>query len=363
MKGQILLQAKSFVLPHANKSHEEDSIDYVRVDISKDLQVLDEEEAFEIFNKIIKPDLQDTTSITSENCAYYRGEIKKRGSPVGKDFVRFDIETTPKMAPEIAKTLQDNHPLEKNPLIMSFPFHLSTHENFFMVSANKSDTRVEPTELLDRVASLEKMDSLLLHAIRRTKYSILIHIHLRAIPSSSESRASKLDWLNDKCKKAGLILFNTDNSYAVRSDTPLAPRSPPVYVPTSNKAAVVKAPRSVSFREITRAISLFGSFSAIHPLDNNPSAKSHQYYEAIFENLGSSILVHNETIQGIKFISGEPNLIKKTNIFKAEKNKHPANHPLPEWELTLLAAKEFGSEEQIQSAISRIHFPAKLPLM
>ena len=335
----------------------------MRVDISKDPQVLDEEGAFLFFNKIIKPELQDTTSITSQNCAHYRGEIKKRGSPVGKGFVRFDIETTTNMAPQIAKTLQDNHPLENNPLIMSFPFHLSTHENSFMVSAKKSDTRVQPTELLNRVASLEKMDSLLLHAIIRTKYSILIYIDLPAIPSASESRTSKLDWLNDKCKKAGLILFNTDSSYAVRSDTPLATRSPPVYVPTSSKAAVVKATRSASFREITRAISLFGSFSAIHPLDNNPSAKSHQYYEALFDNLGSSIVVHNETIQGIKFISAEPNIIKKTNILKAEKNKHAANHALSQWELTLLAAKEFGWEKQIQSANSRIHFPAKPPLM
>ena len=33
LKGHNLLQAESFVLPHANKSHEEDSIDYVRVNI------------------------------------------------------------------------------------------------------------------------------------------------------------------------------------------------------------------------------------------------------------------------------------------------------------------------------------------
>ena len=73
LKGHNLLQAESFVLPHANKSHEEDSIDYVCVDISKDFQVLDEEEAFQFFNRIIKPELQDTTSITSQNCAHYRG--------------------------------------------------------------------------------------------------------------------------------------------------------------------------------------------------------------------------------------------------------------------------------------------------
>ena len=155
MKGHNLLQAESFVLPHANKNQEEDSIDYVPVDISKHLQVLNEEEAFQFFNQIIKQELQDTTSITSQNCAHYRREIKKRGSPIGKDFVRFDIETTTTLAPQIAKTLQDNHPLEKNPLLMSFPFHLSTHENAFMVSAKKWDTRIEPTELLDRVASLE----------------------------------------------------------------------------------------------------------------------------------------------------------------------------------------------------------------
>ena len=136
-----------------------------------------------------------------------------------------------------------------------------------------------------------------------------------------------------------------------------------MYVPTSNKAAVAKAPRSVSFGDITGAISLFGSFSAIHPLDDNPSAKGHQYYQAYFDNLGSGILVHNETIQGIKFISGEPNIIKKTNILNAEKNKHAANHALSQWELTLLAAKESGSEKQIQSAKGRIHFPTKRPLM
>ena len=344
LKGHNLLQAESFVLPHAKESDQEDSIDYVRVDISKDLEVLDEEEAFEFVNKIIKPELQDTTSIISHNCAHYRGEIKKRGSPVGKDFVCSDIETTTNMAPQIAKTLQDNHPPEKNPLIMSFPFHLSTHETSFMVFAKKSDMRVEPTELLNRVASLEKMDSLLLNAVIRTKYSILIHIDLPAIPSASELTTSKLDWLNDKCKKAGLILFNTDNSYAVRSDTPPAPRSPPVYVPTSNKAAVVKSPRSVSFRECTRAISLFGSFSAIHPLDNNPSAKSHQYYEALFDNLGFSILVHNETIQGIKFISVEPNIIKKTTSSKQKNTNTPQtmlcpNGNSPSWRGKNLARK------------------------
>ena len=78
LKGHELLQAELFVLPHANESHEEKSTDYVRVDISKDLQVLDEEEGFQFFNKFIKPELQDTTCITSQNCAHYRGEIKKR---------------------------------------------------------------------------------------------------------------------------------------------------------------------------------------------------------------------------------------------------------------------------------------------
>ena len=273
LKGHGLLQAESFVLPHANKNHEEDSIDYVRVHILKDLQVLDDEEAFQFFNTIIKLELQDTTSITSQNCAHYRGHIKKWGSPIGTDFVPFDIGTTITLAPQIAKSLQENHPPEKNPLFMSFPFHLSSHENSCMVSAKKSDTRIKPTKLLNRVASLERMDSLLLHAIQRAKCSVLIHIHLPANQSASESRASKLHWLNDKCKKAGLLLFNTDNSYTVRSDTPLAPRSPPVYVPTSNKAAVLKAPRSLSFCEITRAICLFGSFSAIHPLKKQPKCK------------------------------------------------------------------------------------------
>ena len=190
----------------------------------------------------------------------------------------------------------------------------------------------------------KRMYSLLLHVIIRTKYSILLHIDLPAIPGASESRTSKLDWLNDKWKKGGLILFNTDKSCAVRSDTALVPRSPPVYVPTSNRAAATKAPRSVSFREITRAISPFVVSSAIHPLENNQTAKSHQYYEALSDNLSSSILVHNETRQGTKFISGEPNLMRKNIIPKAEKNKHAANHSLSPWELTLLAAKEFGSE-------------------
>ena len=63
LKGDNLLQVESFVLPHANKNHEEHCIDYVRVDIAKDLQVLDQEEALQFFNKIIKPELQDTTSI------------------------------------------------------------------------------------------------------------------------------------------------------------------------------------------------------------------------------------------------------------------------------------------------------------
>ena len=130
-----------------------------------------------------------------------------------------------------------------------------------------------------------------------------------------------------------------------------------MYVPTSNKAAVVKASRSVRFREITRAISLFGSVSAIQPLKKNPSAKSHQYYEALLDNPGSSILVHNEAMQGINFISGEPNLVKKDNILKVEKNEHAANKDLSPWELTLLSAKEFGLKSKFNPPIVEFTSP------
>ena len=46
LKGHNLLQAKSFVLPQPKTKHDEESIDYVRVNIWKKGQVLDEEEAF-----------------------------------------------------------------------------------------------------------------------------------------------------------------------------------------------------------------------------------------------------------------------------------------------------------------------------
>ena len=56
---------------------------------------------------------------------------------------------------------------------MAFSYNLSAHENTFMISASKSSAKngakLEPTELLNRVASLEKMNSILQFAILRTK--------------------------------------------------------------------------------------------------------------------------------------------------------------------------------------------------
>ena len=60
----------------------------MRVDIAKDLQVLVEEEAFQFFDKEIKPELQDTTSFTSQGCAHYRGKIKKRASPMAAQYMQ-----------------------------------------------------------------------------------------------------------------------------------------------------------------------------------------------------------------------------------------------------------------------------------
>ena len=111
---------------------------------------------------------------------------------------------------------------------MTFPYNLSAHENTFMISASKSSAKngvkLEPTELLNRVASLEKMNSILQFAILRTKYSVLVHLDVHSIPSNTETRVSKLKWMNEQCKKAGLTFFNHDNTYAVLSNAPLSYR-------------------------------------------------------------------------------------------------------------------------------------------
>ena len=112
---------------------------------------------------------------------------------------------------------------------MAFPYNLSAHENTFMISSTKSSAnnraKLEPTELLNRVASLKKMISILQHAILRTKYSVLVHLDLHSIPSNTETRVSKLKWMDEQCKKAGLTFFNHDNTYAVLSDAPLSYRA------------------------------------------------------------------------------------------------------------------------------------------
>ena len=76
LKGHNLIQAESFVLPSVNKNHEEDCIDYVRVNIAKDLEVLDEEEAFPFFNELIKPELQEANSIPTGKLGYLTNLIK-----------------------------------------------------------------------------------------------------------------------------------------------------------------------------------------------------------------------------------------------------------------------------------------------
>ena len=156
------------------------------------------------------------------------------------------------------------------------------------------------------------MNSILQFAILRTNYSVLEHLDVHCIPSNTETRVSKLKWMIDQCKKAGLTFFSHDNTYAVLSDAPLSYRAKPSYTPTNAKSVVICAQRSISFRDINKATSLFGTFTSIQPLESNPSAKSHQYFEALFQNLGSSILAHQE--KGITFTSGSPNLLKKQNI-------------------------------------------------
>ena len=193
---------------------------------------------------------------------------------------------------------------------MAFPYNLSAHENTFMISSTKSSANngaeLEPTELLNRVASLEKMNSILQHAILRTKYSVLVYLDVHSIPSNTETRVSKLKWMNEQCKKAGLTFFNRDNAYAVLSETPLSYRAKPSYTSTDAKSVVICAPRSISFRDLNKATSLFGIFTSIQPLEFNPSAKSRQYFEALFQNLGSSILAHQEKVQGIPLHPAHP---------------------------------------------------------
>ena len=111
--GHDLAQAEAFFSPQQEAHHTPPITDYVRIDPG-DREVLTEEDAFQFFNKLIKPDLQDASSITSTNCAHYRGEIKKRGSPIGSTHARFDNETNSALSSQIAKTVQSHYPLDMN---------------------------------------------------------------------------------------------------------------------------------------------------------------------------------------------------------------------------------------------------------
>ena len=111
---------------------------------------------------------------------------------------------------------------------MAFPYNLSAHENTFMISSTKSyaknGAKLEPTELLNRVASLEKMNSILQYVILRTKYSVLVHLDVHSIPSNTKTRVSKLKWMKEQCKKA-FTFFNHDDTHALLSDAPLSYRA------------------------------------------------------------------------------------------------------------------------------------------
>ena len=151
--GHDLAQAEAFISPQQEAHHTPPITDYVRIYILQDLEVLTEEDAFQFFNKSIKPDLQDASSITSNNYAHYRAEIKKRGTPIGSTHARFKIETNSALSYQIAKTVQSHYPLDRNSLIMASPYNLSAHENTFMISATKSSAKngakLEPTQLLN----------------------------------------------------------------------------------------------------------------------------------------------------------------------------------------------------------------------
>ena len=63
--GHDLAQAETFISLQREARHTPPITDYVRIDISRYLEVLTEENAFQFFNKLIQPDLQDALSITS----------------------------------------------------------------------------------------------------------------------------------------------------------------------------------------------------------------------------------------------------------------------------------------------------------
>ena len=115
------------------------------------------------------------------------------------------------------------------------------------------------------MASLEKMNFILQHAILHTKYSGLVHLDVHSIPSNTETRVSELKWMNEQSKKAGLTFFNHDNTYAVLSDAPLSYRAKPSYTPTDAKSVVICAPRSIRFRDINREL----HFSVPSPPSNH----------------------------------------------------------------------------------------------
>ena len=113
---------------------------------------------------------------------------------------------------------------------------------------------------------------------------------------------------------------------------------------------VICAPRSISFRDINKATSLFGTFTSIQPLESNPSAKSHQYFEALFQKPGIQYpSTPRKSSRHHFYIQLAQPLEKKYIIYSIVKD-----HATSKWEATLWAAKEFGSEKQLRSINERL---------
>ena len=101
--GHDLANAEAFITPQQEAHHSPPITDYVRFDISRDVEVLTEEDAFQFFNKLIKPDLQDASSITSTDCAHYRGEIKKTARLLAAPMLVLTLKPTQPSHPKSSK--------------------------------------------------------------------------------------------------------------------------------------------------------------------------------------------------------------------------------------------------------------------
>ena len=195
------------------------SMEFIRVDVSKEFLAGNTEAAHRFFNGIFDaPTNPETGSVVPQTAIFKEGTIKRRTGPLWENFWRFDIEFSASGSLEIMNELQKKFSLSaETPELIMFPVSKSVTNGSYVISLKRGNPKEKapqkpPLELLHSLMKIESFDDIVHYAMVRTNFSLIVHFDMNKVPF--ENFLDKVPWLSNQTKDAGMMLCEPDGSIA-----------------------------------------------------------------------------------------------------------------------------------------------------